>query len=68
MNKKGSPFLELSSLAGNNMPYGDIPSAGVVTGIGKVQGTYCIIVANDATVKGGIISIFTYTILKHTYD
>lgn len=58
-----SPFLELSSLAGNNMPYGDIPSAGVVTGIGKVQGTYCIIVANDATVKGG--TYYPVTVKKH---
>ena len=48
-----SPFLEFSALAGHHMPYGNVPSAGVVTGIGRVNGVNCVIVANDATVKGG---------------
>ena len=51
---EGSPFLELSQLAAHQL-YGKefIPSAGIVTGIGRVQGVECMIVANDATVKGG---------------
>src|SRR5690606_7685726 len=49
----GSPFLELSPLAANGM-YGDeSPGAGIITGIGRVAGRECVIVANDATVKGG---------------
>src|SRR6476661_10360350 len=55
----GSPFLELSPLAAYGM-YGKseddvnaVPSAGVVTGIGRVSGRECVVVANDATVKGG---------------
>ena len=48
----GSPFLELSPLAAWGM-YGDeVPAAGVVTGIGRVAGRECVVVANDATVKG----------------
>jgi len=58
----GSPFLELSSLAGLNM-YGDVPSGGVVTGIGRISGTNCVIVANDATVKGG--TYYPITVKKH---
>ncbi|NXG49361.1 MCCB carboxylase, partial [Psilopogon haemacephalus] len=46
-------FLELSPLAGLNMPYGDVPAAGCLTGIGKICGVWCVFVANDATVKGG---------------
>src|SRR5215213_6774723 len=49
----GSPFLELSPLAAYDMYGGDIPSAGIVTGIGRVEGRECVVVANDATVKGG---------------
>lgn len=49
-----SPFLELSTLAGNGL-YGDVPSAGIVTGIGKICGVTCVIAANDATVKGGTV-------------
>jgi 3-methylcrotonyl-CoA carboxylase beta subunit len=49
----GSPFLEFSAMAGHHMPYGNVPSGGVVTGIGRVNGINCVIVANDATVKGG---------------
>ncbi|KAM3875691.1 methylcrotonoyl-CoA carboxylase beta chain, mitochondrial [Diretmus argenteus] len=46
-------FLELSPLAGLGLPYGDIPSAGCLTGIGKINGLWCVFIANDATVKGG---------------
>ncbi|XP_031460077.1 methylcrotonoyl-CoA carboxylase beta chain, mitochondrial-like isoform X2 [Phasianus colchicus] len=49
------PFLELSPLAGLSMPYGDVPAAGCLTGIGKICGIWCVFVANDATVKGGTI-------------
>ncbi|KFO85057.1 hypothetical protein N320_00228, partial [Buceros rhinoceros silvestris] len=49
------PFLELSPLAGLAMPYGDVPAAGCLTGIGKICGVWCVFVANDATVKGGTI-------------
>uniref|UniRef100_A0A8B9QTW0 methylcrotonoyl-CoA carboxylase n=1 Tax=Anas platyrhynchos TaxID=8839 RepID=A0A8B9QTW0_ANAPL len=48
-------FLELSPLAGLNMPYGDVPAAGCLTGVGKICGVWCIFTANDATVKGGTI-------------
>ena len=59
----GTPFLEMSTLAGYNM-YGDwVPSGGVVTGIGRVQGVECVIVANDATVKGG--TYYPITVKKH---
>ncbi|KAM4739247.1 methylcrotonoyl-CoA carboxylase beta chain, mitochondrial [Anableps anableps] len=46
-------FLELSPFAGSGLPYGDIPSAGCLTGIGKINGLWCVFIANDATVKGG---------------
>src|SRR5688572_4800177 len=49
----GSPFLELSPLAAYGLYDGEVPSAGIVTGIGRIQGRLCMIVANDATVKGG---------------
>ncbi|CAC5367475.1 E6.4.1.4B [Mytilus coruscus] len=45
-------FLELSMFAGLQMEYGDIPRAGIITGIGKVHGKWCLVVASDATVKG----------------
>src|SRR6185437_8864745 len=48
----GSPFLELSQLAAYGMYDNEVPSAGIVTGIGRVSGRECVIVANDATVKG----------------
>ncbi|KFP45269.1 hypothetical protein N324_12188, partial [Chlamydotis macqueenii] len=48
-------FLELSPLAGLDMPYGDVPAAGCLTGIGKICGIWCVFMANDATVKGGTI-------------
>ena len=59
----GSPFLELSQFAAFNMYGGSIPAAGLITGIGRVQGEECMIVANDATVKGG--TYFPITVKKH---
>ena len=59
----GSAFLELSALAGLDVGAGEAPSAGIVTGIGVVEGRRCVIVANDATVKGG--SYLPLTIKKH---
>jgi len=59
----GSPFLELSQLAAYQVYEEDIPSAGIITGIGSVNGQECIIVANDATVKGG--TYFPLTAKKH---
>ncbi|HEY0865821.1 MAG TPA: carboxyl transferase domain-containing protein, partial [Fimbriimonas sp.] len=60
---EGSPFLEFSTLAANGM-YGDeAPGAGIVTGIGRIHGRECMIVANDATVKGG--TYFPITVKKH---
>ncbi|WP_304662496.1 carboxyl transferase domain-containing protein, partial [Mycobacteroides abscessus] len=59
----GSPFLELAPLAANGM-YGDqAPAAGVIAGIGRVSGRECVIVANDATVKGG--TYYPMTVKKH---
>ncbi len=59
----GSPFLELSPLAATGM-YGDaVPSAGIVTGVGRVSGRECVVVANDATVKGG--TYYPITVKKH---
>jgi 3-methylcrotonyl-CoA carboxylase beta subunit len=58
-----TPFLELSPLAANGM-YGDeAPGAGLVTGIGRVEGRECLVIANDATVKGG--SYLPMTVKKH---
>src|SRR6478752_6909625 len=59
----GSAFLELSPLAAWDMYDGDAPSAGVVTGIGRVSGRDVLIVANDATVKGG--TYYPMTVKKH---
>ncbi len=59
----GSPFLELAPLAANGM-YGDeSPGAGIITGIGRVSERECVIVANDATVKGG--TYYPMTVKKH---
>src|SRR5690242_4357914 len=58
-----TPFLELSPLAAWEMYDGDAPSAGIVTGIGVVEGQECVIVANDATVKGG--TYYPMTVKKH---
>ena len=59
----GSPFLELSALAAYDLYDGDAPGAGIVTGIGRVSNREVLIVANDATVKGG--SYFPMTVKKH---
>ncbi|AXA84163.1 methylcrotonoyl-CoA carboxylase [Lysobacter oculi] len=59
----GSPFLELNALAAEGMYDDAAPAAGVVTGIGRVMGQECVIVANDATVKGG--TYFPMTVKKH---
>ena len=59
----GSPFLELSPLAAWDMYDGEAPSAGVVTGIARVSGRDVLIVANDATVKGG--TYYPLTVKKH---
>jgi len=59
----GSPFLELSALAAYDLYDGDAPGAGIVTGIGRVSDREVMIVANDATVKGG--SYFPITVKKH---
>jgi 3-methylcrotonyl-CoA carboxylase beta subunit len=59
----GAPFLELSPLAAHGMYGGEVPGAGMITGIGRVAGRECVIVANDATVKGG--TYFPITVKKH---
>ena len=59
----GSPFLELSPLAADGMYDGDAPAAGIITGVGRVEGRECVIVANDATVKGG--TYYPMTVKKH---
>ena len=59
----GSPFLELSQLAAYQVYQETIPAAGIITGIGRIHGQECVIVANDATVKGG--SYYPITVKKH---
>ncbi len=59
----GSPFLELSPLAADGLYDGDAPAAGIITGVGRVAGRECVIVANDATVKGG--TYYPMTVKKH---
>jgi 3-methylcrotonyl-CoA carboxylase beta subunit len=59
----GSPFLELSPMAAHGMYDGDAPAAGIITGVGRVSGRECVIVANDATVKGG--TYYPMTVKKH---
>src|ERR1700722_3683614 len=59
----GSPFLEFSQLAAHGLYGGEIASAGIITGIGRVAGRECVIIANDATVKGG--TYFPMTVKKH---
>ncbi|HUP65514.1 MAG TPA: carboxyl transferase domain-containing protein [Thermoanaerobaculia bacterium] len=58
-----TPFLELSPLAANGMYEDEAPAAGIVTGIGRVEGRECLLIANDATVKGG--TYFPMTVKKH---
>jgi 3-methylcrotonyl-CoA carboxylase beta subunit len=59
----GSPFLELSQLAAFGMYGDDAPAAGIITGVGRVEGREVVIVANDATVKGG--TYYPMTVKKH---
>jgi 3-methylcrotonyl-CoA carboxylase beta subunit len=59
----GTPFLELSQLAAFGMYHDDAPGAGVITGIGRIAGHECVIVCNDATVKGG--TYYPVTVKKH---
>jgi len=59
----GTPFLELSQLAAWNLYEGQVPAAGIITGIGRVAGRECVIIANDATVKGG--TYYPMTVKKH---
>ncbi len=59
----GSAFLELSPLAATGLYDDDAPGAGIVTGVGRVEGTTCVVVANDATVKGG--TYYPMTVKKH---
>ena len=59
----GSPFLELSALAAHGVYGEDLPGAGLVTGIGRVSGRECMVVANDPTVKGG--TYYPLTVKKH---
>jgi 3-methylcrotonyl-CoA carboxylase beta subunit len=59
----GAPFLELSALAAHGLYDDEAPGAGIITGIGRVSGRECVIVANDATVKGG--TYYPVTVKKH---
>ena len=59
----GSPFLEVGQLAGHELYEDDVPAAGLIVGIGRVEGVECVIVANDATVKGG--TYYPITVRKH---
>lgn len=59
----GAPFLELSPMAAHNIYDNESPGAGIITGIGRVNGTECVIVCNDATVKGG--TYYPLTVKKH---
>ncbi len=59
----GAPFLELSALAAHGVYEEAVPAAGIVTGIGRIMGQECMIVANDATVKGG--TYYPLTVKKH---
>jgi 3-methylcrotonyl-CoA carboxylase beta subunit len=59
----GTPFLELSPLAANGMYDDEAPAAGMITGVGRISGRECLIIANDATVKGG--TYFPMTVKKH---
>lgn len=60
----GTTFLELSQMAGYELyPEAEVPSAGIITGVGVVEGVTCVIVANDSTVKGG--TYYPITVKKH---
>ncbi len=59
----GSPFLEIGQLAAHGMYDGEAPAAGMIAGVGRVNGVACMVVANDATVKGG--TYYPMTVKKH---
>jgi len=59
----GSPFLEIGQLAAHGLYDGDAPAAGLIAGVGRIHGTECLVVANDATVKGG--TYYPVTVKKH---
>ncbi len=59
----GAPFLELSPLAATGMYDDEVPAAGIVTGVGRISGRECVVIANDATVKGG--TYYPVTVKKH---
>ena len=59
----GSPFLELSQMAAHGMYDAEIAAAGIITGIGRIAGMECVVVCNDATVKGG--TYYPVTVKKH---
>eukprot|EP01137_Pigoraptor_chileana_P005741 Opistho-2@2929 len=59
----GAPFMELSQFAGHGLYEEDLPAGGIITGIGRVSGLECVVVANDATVKGG--TYYPITVRKH---
>src|SRR5216117_4420280 len=59
----GTPFLELSPLAAYDMYGGDVHSASLITGIGRISGRECVVIANDATIKGG--TYYPMTVKKH---
>ena len=59
----GTPFLELGGLAANGMYEDKAPAAGIITGVGMIEGVECLIVANDPSVKGG--TYFPVTVKKH---
>src|SRR5689334_24651727 len=59
----GTAFLELSPLAAHGLYGGDVHSASIVTGVGRISGRECVVVANDATIKGG--TYYPMTVKKH---
>ena len=59
----GSPFLELSQFAAHEVYEDEVPAAGIITGVGRIAGLECVLVANDATVKGG--TYYPLTVKKH---
>ena len=60
---QGSPFMELSALAADGLYGADVPAAGIITGVGRIEGRECVVIANDATVKGG--TYYPMTVKKH---
>ena len=60
---EGSAFLELSALAADGLYGAEVPAAGIITGVGRIEGRECVVIANDATVKGG--TYYPMTVKKH---